>query len=245
MKKSNWLILMLFAVAAAGLRVWQGLSGFDEAGLAIRGSLPGILLPAVLALAAAYFILSARSLPARGTARGLTETFRFEGASSACAVTGAFLILVGAAASVMSGGRSTQTLLLAVFAMAAAVCLLYAAFALYRGNEVQGVALLVPVCCLVVYLVFLYRADASDPVLARIYVEILAAALLTVGSLELAAFAYRAGSPRVYVPVNALAVILAVTAAAERQSLASLLLFTGCALIALGFLAAEDIGQQT
>ena len=246
MKKSNWLLLVLFAAAAAGLRVRQELTGFDAAGLAIRGNLSGILLPVVLAFAAGWFAYSARALPARGAdAAGLAEVFCFENtAPTACAVAGAFLVLAGAAASILYGGRSTQTLLLAVFAMASAVSVLYAVFALRRGNEAQGVALLVPVCCLIVYLIFLYRAGASDPVLARIYVEILAVALLTLGALELAAFAFRVGAPRVYVPVNALAAILAVAAASERRSPASVLLFTGCALIELGFFAAAEFGQR-
>lgn len=246
MKKSNWLMLVLFAAVAAGLRVWQELTGFDAVGLAIRGNVPGVLLPAALALAAVWFVLSARALPARGANVGdLAKTFRFEDTTSViCAVAGAFLVLAGAAATIARDGSSTQTLLLSVFAMAAAVSVLYAVFALRRGNEVQGVALLVPVCCLVVHLIFLYRADASDPVLARIYVEILAAALLTLGSLELAAFAFHSGAPRSYVPVNALGAILAVAAASERQSLASVLLFTGCALVELGFFAAAEFEKE-
>ena len=238
MKKSNWPVLALFAAAAAVLRAAQCRTGFDADGLAIRGNVPGALLPAALALAAAYFIASARSLPSRrDAAEELSDRFGFRRMpAKLCAVAGACLMVLSAESAVLGYGSSAM--LPAVFLAASACCLLYTVFALSRGSAVQGVALLVPVCCLVVYLIVLYRSDASDPVLARIYVEILAVALLTYSAVERAAFAFRNGSPRVWVPVCAMAVVLSVAAAAELQSLTDLLFFLGCALVELGFLCA-------
>ena len=240
MKKSNWLVLAPAAATAAILRAAQCSTGFDADGLAVRGNVPGILLLALLALAAAYFfIAAARKLPAQREETGeLADNFGFQGMPAAlCVVAGAFLTVLGAAASVRSYGSLT-TLLLSAFIAASAFCLLYTVFALYRDNDVQDVALLAPVCCLVVFLIFLYRSDASDPVLARIYVELLATALLTYSAVERAAFAFRNGSPRVYLPVSAMAILLSAAAAAELESLAKLLFFAGCALIELGFLCA-------
>ena len=245
MKKSFWLLLGLFAVVSAELRVWQDMTGFEETGLAVRGSLPGLLLCALLVIAAVCFVLVTRALPAqRDTAGGLADCFRFRNMTSVtCAVAGVFLVFAGAAASALGYGKLNNALL-AAFAIAAAAAMLYVIFTLYRGGEPQSVALLVPVCCLAVYLIALYRVDAAEPVLMRTYVELLAVVGLAFTALERAAFAYRNGAPRLYVPASAMTVILSLTAAADRQSLVSLLLFLGCMLVELGFLAAADFEQK-
>lgn len=246
MTKSNWLTFALFAAAASALRVWQNLTGFEDSGLAVRGNLPGLLLPAVLAAAAVYLAAAARKLPSqRGGNAGMEDCFAPEGtATLACAVAGAFLVLLGAAMAVMSEGGSLSLLLLAIFAAAASVSVLYVVSALRRGGAVQGVALLVPPCALIAYLVFLYRADASDPVFARIYIELLAVMALMLSTIERAAFAFRNGSPRVYRLAAAMAALLLLVAAAEGRSLAALLFFSGCALTELGFLAAARFDEN-
>jgi len=241
MKKSNWLLLALSAVSAVLLRVWQNRTGFEESGLAIRGNLPGILLPVVLAAAAAYFIVSLRALPKR-CEEPLSARFRFRGNLAAvfCAVAGAFLVMSGAALSIVSRSGRVEVLL-ALFAIAAAVCVLGTVFALSRGGEASGLALLVPVCALLVYLIYGYRANASEPVLARIYIAILAGCALTLSSLKRVAFAYRDGTPRSFAVTGAMAVILALAAAADGTGLSAAMLFAGCAAIELGFLAAADL----
>ena len=241
MKKTHWLLLALFAVVSAGLRVWQDMTGFEDTGLAVRGNLPGSLLCAVLAIAALCFVLATRGLPAqRDVAGGLADSFRFRDMTAVtCAVTGIFLVFAGAAAAALGYGKMNNVLL-TVFAIGAAASMLYAVFTLYRGGEPQSVAMLVPVCCLAVYLIALYRLDAAQPVLMRTYVELLAVVGLTFSSLERAAFAYRNGAPRLYVPAAAMTVILSLTAAADRQSLVSVALFIGCALVELSFLASAD-----
>lgn len=248
MKKSNWLMLILFSLAAAAMRLAQLQTGFEENGLPVSGSPVRVALPAVLALAALWFVLSARKLPAQRDVTGdLAERFLFENMFCAlCGVGGAFAVLASSAFSFYAAlvvGDSKVSLLLAAFLFAAALCVLCTVFALYRGNAVQGVFLLVPVCALVLCLAFLYRADAADPVLAHIYVEILAAAALTLSSLERAAFAFRNGAPRAYLPVSAMAVILSVCAAAESESLPQPLFYLGFALIELAFLAAADFAE--
>ncbi len=244
MKKSNWLALAIFAAAAIGLRVWQLQTGFEETGLARGGNLPGLLLPLVLVAAGVYFVVAARRLPARrNAAGGISDCYAAENAAAlACTVAGVFLVCIGAALNAL--GFELLRVLLAVFAVAAAVSVLCVVFALRRGSVVQGVALLVPVCALIVYLILLYRADAADPVLARAYVEILAVAALTFSALERAAFAFLDGAPRICVPAGAVAALLALTAAAERQSLPSVLLFVGCALAEIGFLAMLDFKEE-
>lgn len=244
MKKMRWVALIAFSAALAALRALQCRTGFDEVGLPTGSSLLRAAVPGILLLAAAYFILAARFLPAkRGESGGFAETFRFSGNTTAvtCAIAGAFLVMAGAGASVMGYGSLRQgALVLAAVGVAGAICVLGMVFALYRGGEVQGTMQLVPVCSLVVSLIFLYRADASDPVLVKIYVELLALSALTYSALERAAFAFRNGASRLYFPVSALSIVLALAAAAECRSLAAVLLFAGCAFVELGFLAAAE-----
>lgn len=246
MKKASWIALILFSSVAAALRALQCRTGFDGAGLPVGGTPFHVVVPCILLLAAVYFFLAARKLPAkRGECGSFADTFRFSenAASAVCAIIGAFLVMVGAAASALGHGSLRQSaLVLAVAGAAGAVCTLCAVFALYRDGDVGGMVLLVPVCSLVVYLIFLYRADASDPVLAGIYVELLALAALTYSALERAAFAFRNGAPRLCFPISALSVVLAFAAAAECRSPAAVLLFSGCAFAELGFLAAVGSG---
>lgn len=242
MKKKDWLILALALLAAAALRVLQCGTGFDEEGLPAGSVLLRALVPCILVLAAVYFCLAARALPTRTRAGEVSDGFfSFRDTLAAgCGIAGAFLTMLGAAAGALGHGSLTSPLLAAV-GVAGAACVLFAVFTLYRGGALSGVVMLVPVCCLVVYLIFLYRADASDPVLAHIYVEILALCALTLSALERAAFSFQNGSQRVYFPVAAMALLLALTAAAERRSLAAMLLFLGCALVEGAFLTAAKL----
>ena len=246
MNRSNWLMLALFAAVSVLLRVWQNLTGFEaDTGLAVRGNLPGLLLPFVLVLAAAYFIAVARKMPAKDAVQPeLTDCFRFDGMTALlCAVAGAFLVIAGGLVLVREEA-SLLYLLLALFAAASAISVLGTVGVLRGGKPASGVLLLVPVCCLIVCVIVLYRADTSDPVLARVYVEILAVTALTFAAVQRAAFAARDGAPRVWLPACAMSAILALTAAAEGKNLATILLFAGSALIELGFLRAAQFHEK-
>ncbi len=241
MRKINRLILALLTLLAVVLRVLQNRTGFDELGLAKSGNLPGILLPIVLILAVLWFgTLSLTMLAKRDPAVSPAMYFLFSDGKAAVtlAVSGAVLILFGAALSLFGAGGSLKTLLAAFFLFVCAACCFFAVSALYRGREVSGIALLVPVCVLVIHLIFLYRVDASDPVLARIYIELLAVSALTLSSLERAAIFFRNGLPRAWPSVCAMSVILGMAAAANLTSPAATALFAGFALVDAGFLCA-------
>ena len=241
MKKLNWLLLILFSAAAAFLKILEVRTGFDEAGLPVGGK-ASLALPLVLIAAAAVFVLPARSYPAqRDLVGGMDEYFDFaETLPVMLCVLGAFALFASAAASLLFSSRSLLTILLAVFRVAAGASVIYALFALRRGDPISGVVLLTPVYALVLQLIFVYRATAVDPVLAHFYVEILALAALTAGFLEFSAFAFRNGAPRIFLPLAAMAVILCVCTAAGTRELSSLLFYPGFALISLGYCAAAD-----
>ena len=254
MKNTNWLVLIVATLVSAALRIWQNISGFDEAGLSV-GGVCSLLLPALLAVVAVYFVWDARRLPPRSEhSADFAESHDFSAAAPLIpVVAGSFLVLLSAVAQ-MAGGKSQRFPLLAlgglrlplaaVPAALGGLCALYAVLCLRRGTELSGPVLLGPVCCLLVYVVFLYRADAADPVLAHIYVEILASAALTLAWLERSAFAFRNGAPRLYLPLSELAALLSLTAAVDLRSLPSALLYAGCALGELGFLLAWKTPEQ-
>lgn len=239
-------MLAPLAAAAVILRAAQCRTGFDEGGLAVPGNLPGRLLPLVLLLAAGYIVLAARRLPAaRKDHCELAAFLRFSGNKPAvlCVAAGVFLAVLGAAAALLADDSLLQ-LLLSLFAIVGALCVLYAMLALYHNTAVQGIALLVPVCALVTYAAYLYRTDATNPVLARVYIEILAISVLTYSALELASFTFRGGSPRACLCACAMGFVLSAAAAAELRSLSYTLLFGGCAFMEAGFLSAARLERK-
>lgn len=242
MKKISWVMLALFSAAAAGLRAWQMKSGFDAEGLPVPGCTAALLLPAVLLAAAAYFVFDARTLPSHAETTGtMPERFLFQDTTAAiAAVSGAFLLLAGAALSLQGGGVMGAPLLSA-FVAAAALSVLYAVFALYRGNAVQPLVLLVPVFCAVACMIYFYHERSTDPIVQGAYVGVLAMAALMASTREIAAFAFLDGTPRVFVPVGALSLVLCLAVAAEWRGMTQTLIFVGCALLELGFLAALDV----
>lgn len=245
MKKLNALLLILFSAAAAGLRLLEVRTGFDDAGLSIGGT-ASLALPLVLLAAAAIFVLLARSYPAQRDLSGSTEEyFDFtETLPVMLCVLGAFALIASAAASLLFSSRTLLNVLLAVFRFAAGASVVYALFVLRRGESLSGVVLLTPVYALVLQLIFVYRATAVDPVLAHFYVEILALAALTAAFLEYSAFAFRNGAPRIFVPLASTAVVLCVCTAAGTHELSSLLFYPGFALILLGYSTAADFSQR-
>ena len=207
----HWLLLVLFSAAAALARLRLLAVGFDADGLPVPMDLNTMVLPAVLVVAAVIAVIMAR-----------------------------FALIGSAVCSLVFSLRTTLTMILSVFLAVGAACLLYATTALRRKAEFPGVALLVPVCAMVLALILFYREHAADPILRHYYVETLALAALTVLLLEFAAFAFRGGAPRLLMPASTMSVILCAAALAARPTLAEILFYAGGACIALGIGAAAD-----
>ena len=187
----HWLLLVLFSAAAALARLRLLAVGFDADGLPVPMDLNTMALPAVLIVAAVIALIMARRYPAQRELCGSMDLyFAFDRS------TLAVMLMVSAVCSLVFSLRTTLTMILSVFLAVGAACLLYATTALRRKAEFPGIALLVPVCAMVLALILFYRDHAADPVLRHYYVETLALAALTVLLLEFAAFAFRGGAPR-------------------------------------------------
>ena len=238
-------LLILFSAAASFLRILDLRTGFDDALLPVGGK-ASLALPLVLAAAAAVFVLLARSYPAQRDLGGsIGEYFDFtETLSVMLCVLGAFALFAGAVLSVITPLHTASAVLLSVLQLVAGVSVIYTLYVLRRGDTPAGAVLLTPVYALVLRLIFVYRATAADPVLAHFYIEILALAALTAAFLEFSAFSFRNGAPRLFVPLTAMAVILCFCTAAGAREPAPLLLYSGFALILLGYCAAADFSQR-
>ena len=238
----HWLLLVLFSAAAALARLRLLAVGFDADGLPVPMDLNTMVLPAVLVVAAVIAVIMARRYPAQRELCGSMDLyFAFDRSTLAVLlmVLGSFALIGSAVCSLVFSLRTTLTMILSVFLAVGAACLLYATTALRRKAEFPGVALLVPVCAMVLALILFYREHAADPILRHYYVETLALAALTVLLLEFAAFAFR-GAPRLLMPASTMSVILCAAALAARPTLAEILFYAGGACIALGIGAAAD-----
>ena len=247
----HWLLLVLFSAAAALARLRLLAVGFDADGLPVPMDLNTMVLPAVFVVAAVIAVIMARRYPAQRELCGSMDLyFAFDRSTLAVLlmVLGSFALIGSAVCSLVFSLRTTLTMILPVFLAVGAACLLYATTALRRKAESVGdipctpayVALLVPVCAMVLALILFYREHAADPILRHYYVETLALAALTVLLLEFAAFAFRGGAPRLLMPASTMSVILCAAALAARPTLAEILFYAGGACIALGIGAAAD-----
>ena len=179
----HWLLLVLFSAAAALARLRLLAVGFDADGLPVPMDLNTMVLPAVFVVAAVIAVIMARRYPAQRELCGSMDLyFAFDRSTLAVLlmVLGSFALIGSAVCSLVFSLRTTLTMILSVFLAVGAACLLYATTALRRKAEFSGVALLVPVCAMVLALILFYREHATDPILRHYYVETLALAALTV-----------------------------------------------------------------
>ena len=264
-QKSLTVVMLLGCVVALVLRLWQTLSGFEaDTGLAIAGHPAGIVLVAVLVALALVLLVLCRKLPGGKDERPFEQVFFAESAARLTVlVTGIFMMAAGGALqllfALMGGGLQSvvqnsgmmlsvvwmgevspkEVMLLGALAVASAVCLFPAMAACRRGelhtDGVNGSLLLVPVVCLVVRLVMLYRINSIDPVLQAYYVELLAVAFAALAFYQLAGFAFGQGKRQWYGLCSGLAVVLCVAALGDGHDVSGTLFYGGCALSVLGF----------
>ena len=242
MGKKTELLSCLFGFGALFVRLYELEHCFDAEGLPLR-TFP--YLPALLLLCAAVLFLLARRLPPQDRLIGdFSNFFRFERAGALFgAVCGALLLIAAAVLSqILQPIPSAFRLLMSVFLALCGAAVLYIVVALRKKSRFAPTALLAPVCYLVVQLILVYRDNAKDPVLAHYYPLLLALAALCLSFLFLAAFAFRNGAPRLYVPLTNLALILSMAALADLFTidLSQAAALLGFLLVSASFLDAAD-----
>ena len=237
MKQCDKKSLLTLCLGAAGmsLRLLQNMTGFEPGtGLPIPGSIPGILLPVLLALSAVMLFRMNSKLPKGPVEVPLSRLLNWNDKE------GLFGILAGGCVMAFSGvleianafGRTVT----AVSADGMEIVTVSAGVAICRktpDTEPQ-ILLAVPVL-LLARLIFAYRLYSVDPVLANYYLELLGLMLLILASYRLSGFAVQAGGPRMFGFYADLTAILAVTLLADGHS---------AALLPLGGAAALDGFQR-
>lgn len=242
--------------AAFVLRLLQWRTGFEpDTGLPIPGTPFGILTAVLAAAAMALCLLLGRKLPQEQEGAPLFPDGFSTGDAGVLtpAVAGVFLMGVSGLADAAAGlgiqglpgmtpllSSRWEHLILGLLTLTAAACLFPAVSTCRQrpGQEpaaFNGILLLVPVVCLVVRLVLVYRQDSANPVLAAYWVELLALVLVILALYRLSAFAYGAGRTRRFTLYAVPAILLCLAALADG-GLSSLLFNGGAALTLTGFL---------
>lgn len=268
LKRLNWPVLaLLLGALGALLRRWQAVSAFEgEQGLHISGAPASWALLAFFALAAAVFLIAARSTPSRGqSVSGLSRwdlTFAADRNTlyMTLMVLAAMFALLAApflfqeAGRIMeirrvNGGRGDNGLL----QVALAVCTVPAAFGLLlsgqnayrmRGRGREDPLLLIPVllCCL--WVLTAYRANASDPVIWRYAPLLLAAAMGTLFYLDCAGLSFGPGHARRMLWLGGMTMVSSAAALASLPSLSMSALLCSQMFSALAALAAAPFNMR-
>lgn len=224
--------LVLFA-----LRLAQNLTGFDpDTGLSLP-SVPGGALVVCLAAYAALELLLNRKLSSAKLV--FSDVFARPAGEKLPLVMGSMLLVAGGALLAVGaalGAQGNTRFFTGVLAMAAGGGLVVLTRQFSAGAA--SVMPLLPGLFFSVFLVLaVYIPAADDPVLARNYIPILAAALAAYALSQLAGFLRSESSPRRFVVTADLATALCLASLADDVGLAVRAMFLGIALVLAVFLA--------
>lgn len=253
MKKTVWIRagrLWIQGLLLFGLRLAQNRSGFDPATGLSRPSVPGLVLAVALAVCAAAEAALCLRLPkarvsfSRQFAPPERETLLLVMASLLLAAGGALLALRALPE------RGVAAMAAGLLAVAAGAGFLVFIRQLRSGAALSVLPVLPSMFFSVFFVLTVYLPAESDPVLARFYIPVLAAASSAYAFSLLAGFLRSESNPRTFACMTNLAVLLNLTALADAGcGLGRLLLHAGCALLLTGFLLlfqeaplAEDAG---
>jgi hypothetical protein len=233
--------LLIMGFAMMGLRHTQNQTGFDpDTGLALF-SMSGILLVVGLILSAAVLAVTEWVLFRREGRRrpSLTAHFAPPGkVATPVLVAGCLLLALGGAVefiSLLSGDGNVVGAITGLLAIASCLGLLALARQLKDG-EADSVGPILPALFFSVFFVLaVYLPCASDPVLPRFYLRVLASALDAYAFSLLAGFLRRETSSQLFELTAVLAVVTSIAAMAD-EGLANRLLFAGCACILAVFI---------
>ena len=228
-----------------GLRLWvQGLlllalrwaelkTGFDpDTGLS-RHSVPGMILAAAILFCAAAELWLCTRLP--GGKRTYLNCLEPLGQSSLpLLAAGSLLLCIGA---VLLPGWDTLAIATAAAGAAAAAGLILFARLLRSGGTPRVFCLLPSMVFSVLFVLVIYLPEEGNPVLARFYLIVLAAAMVSCAFYQLAGLTCREGKLRWFVFFGDLSVPLCLAAMADcAGNLGRMLIYFGYALVLTVFL---------
>lgn len=234
-------IISLWAIGLAmfALRFVETRTGFDSVtGLAVPTVVRPMLIGAVI-LAVVYAVVPVRSYS--GECPAFDEYFTVPDRWKNLLVLGGFLYMAGGAwlgyQTVMEKA-GIAPLITAALAMVTGGGFLVLTKRMGDGEADSVVSLLPGLFFSAFWALSLYLSTGGDPVLARYWLPILAAALQAYAIAELSGFFRRESKPRSFSFTARAAVMLCIAALAE-PSLTSAPLFLGSAMVMSAFLALE------
>ena len=254
MKQFDKKSLLTLCLGAAGmaLRLLQNTIGFEpDTGLPIPGSLPGILLPVLLAVSAVILFRMNGKLPQGPVDVPLSRLLNWNdkgglfgifAGGCVMAFSGGLEIVSALSNTVMAvsadgmevvqagTGNGRSGVIMGALLAAAGLCLLAGVVICRKAPDKEPLILLAVPAALLIRLIFAYRLHSVDPVLADYYLELLGLMLLILASYRLSGFAVQAGSPRRFGFYADLTAILAVTLLSDGSSAALPLLGGAAAL---------------
>lgn len=258
MKQCDKKSLLTLCLGAAGmsLRLLQNMTGFEPGtGLPIPGSIPGILLPVLLALSAVILFRMNSKLPKGPVEVPLSRLLNWndkEGLfgilaggcvmafSGVLEIANAFGRTVTAVSAdgmeivTVSAGTGRSGVVMGLLAVVAGICLLAGMAICRKTPDTEPQILLAAPVCLLARLILVYRLRSTDPVLADYYLEILGLMFLILATYRLSGFAVQAGRPRIFTLYGEAVVILALTMLPDGAAPAMVLMLGG-ALALTGF----------
>ena len=239
------------ALAFKGLRLWvEGLlllslrwaqlrTGFDpETGLALR-SVPGMVLAAVILLLCAGEAALGFRLP-KGKSSYPCCFIPMERRDLPMLAAGSLLLGIGSVLLAVPGLTAASPGVLQLAAAAAGVAAAGGILLFVKQTRSGGgcvFPLLPAMLFTVLFLLLVYLPQESNPVLARYYLPVLAAALAACAFYQLAGFACRESSMGWFVFFGDLAVPLCLAAMADSsENWGQMLAYAGCAMVLTVFL---------
>lgn len=228
-----------------GLRLWvEGLlllalrwaelkTGFDpDTGLS-RRSVPGMILAAAILFCAAAELYTCTRLPG-GKRTYLNCLEPLEQNQLPLLAAGSLLLCVGA---VLLPGWDTLAIIAAAAGAASAAGLILFARSLRSSETPRAFYFLPAMIFSVLFVLVIYLPEESNPVLARYYLIVLAAAMVSCAFYHLAGLTCREGNLRWFVFFGDLAVPLCLAAMADcAGNLGRMLIYFGFALALTQFL---------
>ncbi len=212
------------------LRLWQNRSGFDpETGLAVPGA-AGTLLVIGLALTVVVELALAVLMPVER--RAYAGQFGPAERGLLPVVFGGVLMMFGGAVLTMQSllARSLVAAAAGALGAAAGAGLLFLLRQARAGEELSAMPVLPAMFFGVFYVLAVYIPTESDPVLARAFLPVLAAAMAAYSFSRLGGFLRKEGSLGGYILTADLTVPLCMAAAADG-GFAQRLLYLGCAVV--------------
>ena len=222
--------------ALLAIRFLQLRTGFDPAtGLAVDSPLHNAL-PAAAALFSLIVILRRRKA-GTGTPAA-ADIFAAPEKELMLLVAGCMAMAAGGGlltAQSLSGGIALVGAVAGVTTIAAALGLLALVRKLRKGEEFYLLYVLPVLFSSVFVVLAAYLPFATDPILRRFWLVILAAAMASFAFAQLSGFFRRESRPRRFLTVSGLAIVLCIGALGDMTPLGLRVILAGCAVTLGGF----------